>query len=275
MENHDYAEIVGKTADAPFINSLIDDYGLATNYMDSTVHPSLPNYLQMISGDTQYPGKIDVDPTTSFAGYGFPMDKENLGSQLEAAKIPWRSYQESAGAPCKLTKTTNAGGDYAPKHDPFLYFTDMQTKTPGLCAKRNVDMSEFAADLAAGTYRYMWITPNLVNDGHDPVNAAPAATLKTSDTWAKATIGTIMASAVYKANGIIFLTWDEAEGRTPGANSADLIPMIVISPNIKSKGFKSAVAYSHKSYLATVEDLLKLPRLATVKAEPTMLEFLK
>jgi hypothetical protein len=206
------------------------------------------------------------------------MDKENLGSQLEAAKIPWRSYQESAGAPCKLTKTTNAGGDYAPKHDPFLYFTDMQKKTPGLCESRNVDMTAFAADLAAGTYRYMWITPNLKNDGHDPdpsVGGVPAETLKTSDTWAKATIDTIMASAVYKANGVIFLTWDEAEGRTPGANSADLIPMIIISPNIKTKGMKSAVAYSHKSYLATVEDLLKLPRLATVTGEKSMLEFLK
>ena len=173
------------------------------------------------------------------------------------------------GTPCKLTGSS----PYAPKHDPFLYFTDMQTGTPGLCDKTNVDYTQFAADLAAGTYRYMWITPNLTSDGHDPTNN-PVAALKVSDTWAKTAIEAIMASAVYKANGIIFLTWDEAEGRS-GAGTKDKVPMIVISPNLKSKGFKSATAYSHKSYLATVEDLLKLPRLATVTTEPSMLEFFK
>src|SRR5262245_59552034 len=59
LENHDYNEIVG-SADAPYINSLIAMGGLATNYMDSGTHPSLPNYLYLISGDTQYPGIIDV-----------------------------------------------------------------------------------------------------------------------------------------------------------------------------------------------------------------------
>src|SRR4051812_37006276 len=31
LENHDYAEIVG-SSNAPYINSLINQYGLATNY---------------------------------------------------------------------------------------------------------------------------------------------------------------------------------------------------------------------------------------------------
>jgi hypothetical protein len=240
--------------------------------MDSGTHPSLPNYLTMISGDPQYLGVVDLDPKT----YPFPVTKDNLGSQLEAAKIPWRSYQETMGSPCTLTGVSGSNGNYAPKHDPFLYFTDMQSATPGLCAKNNVDFSMFAADLAAGTYRYMWITPNLTSDGHDPSSKSAdfVTALKNSDAWAKTTIGLIMASAVYKANGVIFLTWDEAEGRS-GPNSKDKVPMIVISPNIKSKGFKSGTAYSHKSYLATVEDLLKLPRLATVTSETSMLEFLK
>ena len=272
MENHDYAEIVG-SSNAPYFNSLIANYGLATNYMDSGVHPSLPNYLTMISGDPQYGGGMDLLPTDA----PFAVMADNLGTQLEAAKIPWRSYQETAGAPCQLTGVSGPKGNYAPKHDPFLYFDDMQTTTPGLCAKANVDFSGFAADLAAGTYRYMWITPNLTDDGHDPSsNSADFVKgLKQSDAWAKTTIDQIMASAVYKANGIIFLTWDEAEGRTAGAQAKDRVPMIVISPNIKSKGFTSATAYSHKSYLATIEDLFKLPRLATVKTEPSMLEFFK
>ncbi len=51
--------------------------------------------------------------------------------------------------------------------------------------------------------------------------------------------------------------------------------MIIVSERIKSKGYKSNKAYSHKSYLATVEDILGLPRLSTVANEPNMLEFFK
>jgi hypothetical protein len=194
------------------------------------------------------------------------MAHDNLGKQLEAAKIPWKSDQESMGTPCLLTNAS----PYAPKHDPFLYFTDQQASP--LCASRNVDYGSFAADLAAGTYRFMWITPNLTSDGHDPQNA-PVTGLKTSDAWASVEIPKIMASAAYKNGGVIFLTWDEAEGRLN--HSKDQVPMIIISPKIKSAGFTSNKAYSHKSYLATVEDLLGLPRLATVTAEPSMTEFLK
>jgi phosphatidylinositol-3-phosphatase len=266
MENHDYEEIVapdGGPGNAPFLQSLIADYGLATNYGESG-KPSLPNYLVMASGATQYPGVIDLAPTT----FPFPVKKENLGTQLEAKKVPWRSYQESMGTPCNLASM----GDYAPKHDPFLYFDDMQNDPTGLCAKTNVDFTGFPADLAAGTYRYMWITPNLINDGHNPADE-PEASLRVSDAWAKTEVEKIMLSAAYKNGGVIFLTWDEAEGRD--GRSGTRIPMIIVSPRIVSKGFKSNKPYTHKSYLATVEDILGLPRLATVTAEPNMMEFFK
>src|SRR3954470_24387791 len=98
LENKNDESVVGST-NAPYINSLISMGALATNYKD-TNHPSLPNYLHMISGADQYPGYIDIDPTQT--PY-FPADKPNLGTQLEAANIKWRSYQESMGTPCKLT----------------------------------------------------------------------------------------------------------------------------------------------------------------------------
>lgn len=267
LENHDYNEVVGDKTDAPFINSLIDNYGLATNYMDSGTHPSLPNYLTMMSGDPQYFGIIDLDPTTT----PFPVSADNLGSQMTGAGIKWRAYAEGMGSACNLT----GSGSYAPKHVPFLYFSDIQS---GDCSDVNVDYSQFDADLAAGTYKYMYIAPNLTDDGHDPIdffgNATdPVGSLTTSDTWCRTEVGKIMDSDVYKAGGVIFITWDEGEGRN--GDSKDQIPMIVVSPNIQSAGFKSANAYSHKSYLATVEDILGLPRLTTVASEPNMLEFLK
>ena len=259
LENHDYSEIVG-SSNAPYINSLIAQGALATNYKD-TAHPSLPNYLHMISGDNQYPGVVDIGPNQF--PY-FPAMKDNLGTQLEAAGIKWRSYQESMGQPCQLTDN----GNYATKHDPFLYFTDMQAQA--VCAERNVDYSQFEADLATNEYRYMWITPNLLSDGHNPSNDQAAALLH-SDQWMANEVPKILNSDGYKAGGVLFITWDEAEGRT---GDADRIPMIILSPKLKSTGMTSATAWTHSSYLATVEDLLALPRLATVTSEPNMMEFM-
>ena len=262
LENHDYAEIVGST-NAPYINGLIGQYGLATNYMDSGVHPSLPNYLTLVSGAPQYGGLVDLDPTTN----PFPVSQPNLGTQLEAANVKWRAYQESMSTPCKLS----ASGSYAPKHDGFLYFTDQQMGANNLCANTNVAYTQFATDLATDTYRYMWITPNLTDDGHDPSND-PVAALKTCDTWLSQEVPKILASTAYKNGGVLFITWDEAEGRN--GDNPDQVPMIIVSTKIKSAGMKSATAYSHKSYLATVEDLLKLPRLTTVASASNLLEFL-
>ena len=255
LENTDYASIIG-SANAPYLNGLIAQNGLATNYMDSGSHPSLPNYLYMVSGNTQYPGILDLDPTQS----PFPVAGDNLGNQLTVANIPWRSYQESSGTPCLLS----GSGTYAPKHDPFLYFSDNRGSANSLCAATNVDYSSFAADLAAGTYRYMWITPNLNDDGHD-------TNLQTADTWASTEIPKILASTAYKNGGVLFITWDEGEGTF---GTTDHVPMIIVSPRIKSAGFKSAVAYTHASYLATVETIFGLPLLGAA-ALPTknMMEF--
>ena len=270
FENHDYNEIVSSgsgspgATNAPYINSIIAKYALATNYKD-TGHPSTPNYLHLISGSNQYPGVVDVLPT---APPYFPSAAMNLGTQLEAATIKWRSYSEDEGsAGCELANV----GNFAPRHDPFLYFTDQQKGSNNLCADTNVDYSNFAADLASNSYRYMWITPNLLDDGHNP-EADPVTGLKQSDAWLSQNLPAIMASEGFTSGGIIFITWDEAEGRN--GDDPDLIPMIVISPRVKQAGMTSATAFDHSSYLATVEDLLGLARLPTVASSPTLMEFL-
>ena len=261
LENHDYAEVVG-SPNAPYINSLIKQYGSASNYFDSGSHPSEPNYLYLISGSTQGDPN-DVLPTAK----GFPVAGDNLGNQLQTAGVKWRAYQESMGTPCKLTNS----GNYAPKHNPFVYFSDIQ-KSSALCAAVDVDYSSFAADLAAGTYQYMWITPNLLDDGHNPTTD-PVTGLKGSDAWLQTELPKIIASSAFQAGGVLFLTWDEAEGRN--GDSKDQIPMIVISPFIKSPGYTSSQRYDHASYLATVEDLFKLPRLGAAQQARNMLEFIQ
>jgi phospholipase C len=266
LENHDYNEVVG-SSNAPYINSLIAKYGLATNYMDSGSHPSLPNYLYLISGDTQYSslGFLEYDPTTLASVGTFPVTANNLGNQLQGAGIPWRSYQESMGTACTLA----SAGNFACRHDPFLYFDDIQNGANNLCANTNVDYSQFAADLIAGTYRYMWITPNLLDDGHDP-STDPVTGLQQTDAWLQGQVPAILASSAWKNGGVLFITWDEAEGRN--GDSGDQVAMIVITPHTKV-GFQSNKAYSHASYLATVENIFGLPKLGAAAGANTMEEF--
>jgi hypothetical protein len=92
--------------------------------------------------------------------------------------------QRAAGARHRLP----AGSNYTSRHIPFLYFDDIVNGPNMLCANTNVDFSQFAADLAAGTYRYMWITPNLIDDGHGgplpiPGIEDPVKDLQATDSW--------------------------------------------------------------------------------------------
>jgi hypothetical protein len=273
LENTDYASVTSTTSPPPYLSTLIQRYGLATNYMDSGHHPSLPNYLYLTSGATQYPGVVDCDPTgTCDLLYSFPVDQENLGHQLTAAGVPWRAYMDSMPSPCYLKTDASP---YAPKHNPFVYFTDIQSNT-SLCQQVDVDYNynnsnTFANDLAAGTYRFMWITPDLNNDGHD-------TNLMTADTWLSQNVPAILNSAVFKAGGVLFITWDEGEGTL---FTGDQVAMIVVTSKMVATfnmtntpaPYQTAAAYSHASYLATIEDLFGLARLGDAQQAQNLFEF--
>jgi hypothetical protein len=265
LENTSYSTVVNGTTD-PFIQSLIANYALATNYSDSLTHPSLPNYLYMISGDTQYIGILDYNATTCIPLIGpcFPHDNDNLGNQLQTAGIPWRAYAEGENTPCNLVDDSSTG-PYMTKHVPFLYFTDIQ-KNATVCDQTQVDYAQnFPTDLAAGTYPYMWITPNMIDDGHN-------TDLATADTWLSMEVPKIMQSPIYKAGGVIFITWDEGEGTL---STDDHVAMIIVSPKVVSAGYQSSTAYSHASYLRTVEEIFGLPLLGAAPQAQNMMEFFK
>jgi len=80
-ENHSIGQIIG-SPQAPFLNRLAAKGVLLTSDFAIT-HPSLPNYIAMVSGDTQ--------GITSDCG-GCNVDAPNLADQLDAAGISWKAY---------------------------------------------------------------------------------------------------------------------------------------------------------------------------------------
>ena len=87
MENHSYSTIIGSTK-APYINSLANECGLATNYHNIS-HPSLPNYVAATSG-LPYSGiaqfKSDCNPSAQCS-----TSAPSIFGQGES----WKAYEEN------------------------------------------------------------------------------------------------------------------------------------------------------------------------------------
>src|SRR3989449_9929321 len=146
MENREFDEVVNPSQ-APFIAKLARDYAVANPYYAVT-HPSLPNYIALTGGDT--PGITD-DCTDC------PVTGENLADQVEAHQRTWKAYMEGLPAACFLGSSS---GEYAKKHNPFVYYTDIATN-PARC-RRVVPLSEINTDLSRGTGPHLaCITPDM------------------------------------------------------------------------------------------------------------------
>jgi phosphatidylinositol-3-phosphatase len=248
MENKRRGEIIGNK-DAPFINQLAKQGVDAAGYRDPEIHPSEPNYIWMVSGqnfgvlDDEDPSAHTIDSTS------------HLADQIERAGLTWKAYQESMGDPCGIT----SHGRYAAKHDPFVYFQDIngwdgKTFQPSQrCNEHVVDYSQLDADLASGkTPNYVFVTPNMDNDMHD-------GSIADGDHWLAHEVPKILASDAFKNGGVLFLIWDEGSSGVLGSSNEDP-PFIVVSPNAK-QGYLSHESYDTSSYLLTVQKMLGLEPL--------------
>jgi hypothetical protein len=268
MENRSLSSIKG-AQNAPYVNSLMTTYAYATNYT-TTFHPSLPNYIAMTSGSTQGIG-CDCEPTGTSACVPvvcllFPNCKcdvpdaasgpTHLGDQLDGVGVAWREYAEGAAGPCDLTDN----GAYALKHVPFAYYDDVQLD-PARCALRVRPYSDFAADLAAGSYRFSYISPNLCDDMHDGCDGGDP--IANGDAWLHANVPPILATAGFQAGGhdVLFIVWDEQDGSV----GTSPIPLVIVSPLVKL-GSTTGAAYNHYSLLATVEETFGVPHLGSAAA---------
>lgn len=257
MENHSLSEIQGSSS-APYINALMNQYAYATQYTTAD-HPSLPNYIEMTSGDTQGIA-CDCAPGSSNSCNSFNCNlfinncdcpvspSTHLGDQLDGAGIQWREYAESMGSACSSTGQAH----FAAKHVPFLYYTNVYGNS-SRCAQRVRDYGDFATDLTSGTYRLSYVSPNLCSDMHDTCNSNP---IQQGDDWLKAQVPGILARQGFQAGGrdALVVVWDEND-----TLSTPQLPLIVVSPLVKQGS--TATAYTHYSLLATIEDGFGLGRI--------------
>ena len=234
FENHEATSIRG-SSDAPTFDRLARRYATLTNY-DAVTHPSLPNYLALVSGSTH---GISSDCTDCV------VRARNLADTLEAAGKTWKTYAEDLPYP---GFTGASAGRYAKKHDPFLYFRDVASSPAR--RRRVVPFTQLARDLARNRLPdYSLVIPNLCDDMHD----CPVAT---GDAWLQAHVVPLLRSRALRG-GVVFVVFDEG---TSGEGGGGHIEALALGPTVR-RGAQFTKATNHYGLLRTIEDAWGLPRL--------------
>jgi hypothetical protein len=249
-ENQSWSSIRGN-ASAPYINhGLIPIASHAEQYFTPPGnHPSLPNYLWLEAG-SNFGITVDEDPSA-----GHQSTTNHLVTLLNNAGISWTSYQEDiTGSVCPLT----AVNQYAPKHNPMVYFDDVtntNNSSSAYCIANVRPFSEFAGDLQSNVItRYNFITPNLCDDMHGGTGCPSGSALITQgDTWLSNRVSTILSSQAYSNGGAIFIVWDEGTSSSDGP-----IGMIVLSRLARGGGYSNTVHYTHSSTLRTMQEIFNV-----------------
>ena len=232
FENKERPSVLGF---APTFDMLAARYAQLVGYR-AVSHPSLPNYLALVSGSTQ---GITTDCTDCI------VTAPNLADTLERSKKTWKSYAEGLPAP---GWTGPSRGRYAKKHNPFLYFRSVVSKP--VRRSRVVPLTQLWRDLAHHRLpEYALVVPNLCNSMHDcPVS--------TGDAWLDRVTKPLLASPQL-ARSVIFVVFDEGLTETGGGGETF---GLALGPAVRH-GTTYAPTVNHYGLLRTIEDAWGLRRL--------------
>lgn len=316
LENENAETSFGANPPAPYLGTTLREAGAFIPDYYGIGHESLDNYIAMVSGqppnlqtqsDCQLytemlPGTLREDGVALGQGCVFPRGVHTVADQLEGAGLSWRGYMqdmanavpEDEPASCRHpaigaidpTQKARAADQYAARHNPFVYFhsiIDFPT-----CQENDVDLSRLPADLAraSATPNYAFITPDLCSDGHDETCANPALPggYAGIEAFLREWVPRIEASAAYRDQGAIFITFDESASgassccnepagpNTPNNGGPEFgsgggrVGAVMLSPCIKP-GTVTQTPYNHYAFLRWSEDDFGLSHLAYAGTE--------
>jgi phosphatidylinositol-3-phosphatase len=250
------------------------------------------------------PCEINIDGTKSYAAATSTLGI-TIADQLAAAGKSWKSYQESlpmrgpdlvdysdgnftnltdfTKINPQLTPALNSGDIvqlYAPKHNPFVYFQNVQEGTSPHAGYANMyafdGLHGLWGDIASGNApNFSFIAPNQCNDHHgrgngtafcnyDPNDNGTQAGLNPAliilgDQTVQKIVTAIHGSQAWKeGKTAIVVIWDE--------NDYSVQPIInqvvaIVDTNYGVHQLKSGEFYTHFSLLRTIEGGLNLPCL--------------
>ncbi|KAI1164022.1 phosphoesterase family-domain-containing protein [Nemania serpens] len=234
LENQDFSIAAGD----PNLAYLAKKGILLNNYYAIT-HPSQPNYVAAGGADTH---GISDDSFKRISA-----DTETIVDLLEAAQVSWGIYQEDmpySGFQGNYVNQRNGANDYVRKHNPLVSYDSVGTDVNRLAKTKNFTL--FDRDLAANTLpQWMFITPNMTNDGHD-------TSVTVAGKWARNFIDPLLSNKNFnKDRTLIVLTFDESENYL-GTNKV-FTALLGTAVSASKVGSTDSTKYNHYSLLKTAE----------------------
>lgn len=247
------------------------------------------------------PGEINIDGVHSFAANQNTVGI-TIADQFVEAHRTWKSYQESLpvsgsdwvtysdGFFTNLTDFSQINPQlnpplsqadvvklYASKHNPFVYFANVQEGTNSAVSYANVaDFNQFFADLGSGKVpNYSFIAPNQCNNQHGRGNAGAFCNYDPNDDGTQAGLNPALiyqgdvsvqrlVTAIHtspawrRGNNAIVVLWDENDySLAPNTNRV----MAIVDTNYGSHRQTSAQFYTHFSLVKSIEAGFGLPCL--------------
>jgi acid phosphatase len=254
-ENQDYATVVGNTSSWPYLNHLIADGSLPTNYYANT-HPSIGNYFMLTTGQVL----TNNDNSTAV------WNVDNIARRMLSSGVSFKIYAE--GIPNGYVGGNT--GPYLIRHNPFAMLSDVANNAA--VAQQHIwPFSQFATDLANGTLpEFSFIVPDVNDDAH---NGTPLQ----ADSWLQSKV--VIPLTNHPAfqpggDGILFVDFDEGADSDTAHGGGHVAP-VLWGPNVRA-GYtqSSSIIYQEESVLRTIMEALSLgyPPGAAGSA-PSMSEF--
>lgn len=249
------------------------------NWHHGSTDPKAINPLAGTGTDTGTPASIapfnvDLPPT--------PYVAQTIADQLVASGKSWKTYQESLPATgadnvnssdgifsnlSSDIKQSDVQRLYAVKHNPFVYFANVQANTDPNNGLNNImgfdGLKGLYADLSTGKVpNFSFIAPNQCHDMHGIGNGGALCNtdptlIQMGDATVQKLVTAIKGSKAWQhGKNAIIVVWDENDfGSDPNR------VVTIVDTNYGVHGVTSSQPYSHFSLLKTLEAGFDLPCL--------------
>ncbi|MEA2462210.1 MAG: hypothetical protein QOH90_2387 [Actinomycetota bacterium] len=270
-----YDASFGAATKMPYLSGALRPQGELLENYSLLSSSALPNYIAMTSGqppngatrgecstytDYGYATKLGNDGVAIGDGCVYPEAAPSIGDQVTSAGLQWRAYVEDMPKSCDRPQpdtadpTAQATSGYVTRHNPFVYYHSLIENFG--CTPYDLPFTQFAPDLATvkTTPNFSFISPNLCHDGVEgpPCASGDAGGPATTDTFLQTLIPQIQASAGYKADGLIVITFGETFPKDPSdtARVGTLLLSKFLTP-----GSTRSDAFNPYSLLRSLQDI--------------------
>lgn len=219
-ENHSLRQM---KSGMPYLYSLARRYAYSKNYR-AISHPSLPNYLAIVGGDT-FGVRNDAPPSAH------RLSSSTVFGQAHAHRLHAATYSENMRSRCALTGNATRG--YAVKHNPWAYFV----RERALCRASDVSTTGFRRAAARSALPQIGLLiPNKCHDAHD-------CGLGTADRWLRSQLSALLSSTDFRRGRLlVVITADEDD-----THSGNRVLTVVLHSSLAGKHKVVSTPLNHYS----------------------------